>query len=86
MNCYGFGHGSAAEPGRIHQLNGYLHRRPSEYLSSNIFHRLRGYGRAGTQNDRLREAVILSTGLRGGHFEYRRAHTRAVDMPSAMPR
>ena len=38
---------------------------------------LRGYGRAGTQNDRLGEVVI---------FEYRRVHTRATDMPSAMPR
>ena len=24
--------------------------------------------------------------LRGGRFEYRHAHTRAVDVPSAMPR
>ena len=23
---------------------------------------------------------------KGGHFEYRHAHTRAVDMPSAMPK
>ena len=38
---------------------------------------LRGYGRAGTQNDRLGEA---------GHFESRHVHARATDMPSAMPR
>ena len=38
---------------------------------------LRGYGRAGTQNDRLGEAAILSTGTR---------HTRAMDMPPAMLR
>ena len=37
---------------------------------------LRGYGRAGTQNDRLGEALIFST---------RHAHTRAMGMPSAMP-
>ena len=37
---------------------------------------LRGYGRAGTQNDRFSEVV---------NFEYRHVHTRAVDMPSAMP-
>ena len=39
---------------------------------------LRGHGRAGTQNDRLAEE-------RGGHFEYRPFHTRAIDKPSAMP-
>ena len=38
---------------------------------------LRGYGRVGTQNDRL--------GGRGGHLEYQHAHTRATDMPSAVP-
>ena len=37
---------------------------------------LGGYGRAGTKNDRLGEAVILSTGT---------PSTRTMDMPSAMP-
>ena len=52
--------------------------------------RLRGHGRGGTQNDRLAGAVIVSTQndrtRRGGHFEYRHVHTRAIDMPSAMLR
>ena len=34
-----------------------------------------GYGRAGTQSDLLCKE-------RGGHFQYRHAHTRAMDMPS----
>ena len=40
---------------------------------------LRGYGRAGTQNDRL------GPPRRGGRFEYRQAHTHAMEAPSAMP-
>ena len=28
----------------------------------------------------------MTASLRGGHFEYRHAHTRATDLPSAMPR
>ena len=42
---------------------------------------LHGYERAGTPNDRLGEAVISSAGTsirRGGHFEYRHVHTRAI--------
>ena len=38
---------------------------------------LRGHARAGTQNDRLGEAVM---------FEYLHVHTRATDVPSATPR
>ena len=38
-----------------------------------------GCGRAGTRKDRL-------SVLRGGHFEYRHVHTRAMGMPSATPR
>ena len=31
-------------------------------------------------------ALKMTASLRGGHLECRRAHTRATDMPSAMPR
>ena len=56
--------------------------RQCSILASPTACRLRGYGRAGTQNDRLGEAVILNTGTPvPGH-----ARTRAIDMPSAMPR
>ena len=37
-----------------------------------------GYGRAGARNDRLAEAVILSTGTS--------TPPKAIDMPSATPR
>ena len=48
---------------------------------------LRGYGRAGTQNDRLTEAVILSTGTpqRGSHFEYQHMHTCVMKIGDAEP-
>ena len=37
---------------------------------------------------RLRVDLGIADGMsiRGGHFEYRHAHTRAMDMLSAMPR
>ena len=53
----------AADRARLHRL--YIVHRPTACP-------LRGYGRAGTQNDRL--------------AEHRHARIRAMGMPSAMPR
>ena len=47
-------------------------------------HRRRHVNRAGRGVPVLK--TTASPPLRGGHFEYRHAHTHAMDLPSAMPR